>query len=104
MNSITSSIISYLNSAFDADPSAIHALFCNRVPANNKLLEHPTVQVNKSPAGEDNYWLDFLGFVNGLNLSLGGEGFIRMDFTKDFRCIGFKYFPQESAKVEENAK
>ena len=42
---IVSKMVDALNSAFEADPAAIHALISNRIPCNPGLLDHPHVAV-----------------------------------------------------------
>lgn len=41
--------VAALNAAFEADPNAIHALVCNRVPCNEALADDPFVVV-EAPA------------------------------------------------------
>lgn len=48
-----------LNQAVHLDPEAMTRLFTNRVPCNERLAEHPTIQV--SQASE----LGPLGLING---------------------------------------
>jgi hypothetical protein len=64
-----------LNSAYDDDPSALHALICNRVPCNEKLANHPTVQVSVNEltnTPNPTYVVGMLGIINGiLDAALG---------------------------------
>lgn len=46
-------ILNALNTAFTADPAAMHALCSNRVPCNRGLADHPTVQVGGSPVATE---------------------------------------------------
>jgi hypothetical protein len=63
--------ISVLNEALKADPLAVQALFRNRVPCNQTLAEHPTIQVSsKSASGPHDVGL--LGLINGLVEPLTG--------------------------------
>jgi hypothetical protein len=63
-----------LNRAFQDDPSAIHALLCNRVPCNDQLVDHPTVQVESNELlGKTSYTVGALGVLNGVIEALTGE-------------------------------
>ena len=42
-----------LNEACTADPGALHALICNRVPCNTALADHPPIQVHDRNATSD---------------------------------------------------
>jgi hypothetical protein len=56
-----------LNSAFLADPNAIHALICNRVPCNQSLADHPNVVVDTAVVLEGQFWqASMLGVLNGV--------------------------------------
>lgn len=56
-----------LNMAFKADPNAMHALICNRVPCNRSLADDPFVQVDESPVLPDgNFQVGALGLVNAV--------------------------------------
>ena len=55
--------VAYLNELIEIDGAAIGALIENRVPCNQSLAEHPSVQVS----GEyDNFKVGLLGILNGL--------------------------------------
>lgn len=57
-----------LNEAFRADPAAVHALICNRVPCNETLADHPTIVVSsvRTSAGGEHYNVGPLGILNGV--------------------------------------
>lgn len=55
--------IQFLNGLLELDRPAIAALIANRVPCNESLANHPTVQVNAQHGG---YWVGILGILNGL--------------------------------------
>lgn len=56
-----------LNSAFLADPNAIHALIANRVPCNQSLADHPHVVVDTAVVLEGQFWqASMLGVLNGV--------------------------------------
>jgi hypothetical protein len=56
-------IVSLLNEINEMDPSVLPALIEHRVPCNQKLADHPTVQVGKDA---DGYEVGILGILNGL--------------------------------------
>jgi hypothetical protein len=66
--------IGVLNSAYDADPAAMNALICNRVPCNQTLADHPTIPVdgNLVAAGES-YAVGMLGIINGICEEVTGK-------------------------------
>jgi hypothetical protein len=63
-----------LNEAYAADPAAIDALVCNRVPCSRSLADHPTIQVEMmSLFGREDYSVGLLGVVNGLCEAITGK-------------------------------
>jgi hypothetical protein len=62
-------IIELMNDALARDPIAVTELIANRVPCNDDLATHPTIQVN--PADDT---VGMLGFLNGLCGIWGEEG------------------------------
>ena len=56
-------VIEYLNSLVKADPLAMRALICNRVPCNRELAEHPTCQVGQWQEG---FHVGIVGVINGM--------------------------------------
>lgn len=88
-----------LNEAYAADPAAIHALICNRVPCNQALADHPTIQVevNRVAAGES-YAVGMLGVINGLVEATTGERVAVMWSDDDKgRCLGFTRYAPNTA-------
>ena len=86
-----------LNRAFAADPRAVHALVCNRVPCNQALADDPTVIYEESVlVGGPTFGI--LGFVNGLLGEIGLPEIV-IDFSEEVdalgrHCmIGFREFP-----------
>lgn len=65
-------VVDTLNAAFANDPGAIHALIINRVPCNQALADHPTVQVDSSPVGTGTS-VGALGLINAVTETLTGE-------------------------------
>ena len=55
--------IEYLNELIETDRVSIAALIANRVPCNQQLADHPTVQVYAQHGG---YLVGMLGILNGL--------------------------------------
>ena len=53
-----------LNSMVEADPDAAYALIETRVPCNQDLAEHPSIQVVAQEDGS--YSVGLLGILNGL--------------------------------------
>jgi hypothetical protein len=56
-------ICSFLNELLEIDRPAMGAMIANRVPCNEGLADHPTVQVGKQNGG---YHVGMLGILNGL--------------------------------------
>jgi len=68
--------IAFLNELKDADPQAVKALIETRVPCNDALANHPTVQV-QAREDETGYAVGLLGVLNGLiGADTDGWGFI----------------------------
>lgn len=55
--------IALLNEAVALDRPAMAALLANRVPCNDALADHPTIQVQAQHGG---YHVGLLGIINGL--------------------------------------
>lgn len=55
-------MIDYLNELIELDRPAIAALIANRVPCNQALADHPTVQVHQQ---NDGFHVGLLGIING---------------------------------------
>lgn len=64
--SILARIAALLNEALLMDPEAVTALLNSRVPCNNALANHPTIQVAVEPGEEIEYSLGLVGLLNGL--------------------------------------
>ena len=62
-------ILGCLNSAYKADPGAMHALLCNIAPANQNLVDHPHVVVEMRLKGLTT--VGMLGVINGVLTSMG---------------------------------
>lgn len=77
---IAHELIEYLNSLVEIDPDAIRELIEARVPCNEQLLNHPTVQVLK----EDERAVPKVGFLGVINGFIGeGNGYIMASFNDE---------------------
>lgn len=63
-------VVECLETALAADRGAVSALLAHRVPCNDALAGHPTVQVGLD-ADEMEYVVGCLGLLNGVLSSLG---------------------------------
>jgi hypothetical protein len=64
-NELIQQIVDVVNDAINSDSSAMRALFENRVPCNQRLADHPTIQVSKE--NEDvGYTVGLLGLLSGI--------------------------------------
>ena len=62
--------VATLNRAFAADPAAVHALLCNRVPCNLALADDPTI-ICGDEAVVPGFTLGAIGLINGVLADLG---------------------------------
>lgn len=92
MNTDIHTAVRVLNEAFVADPSAIHALLCNRVPCNLALADHPTVQVQANPVIEDGktWTVGLIGMLNGVLEPLTGQRVAAQ--WEDGKLLGFQVY------------
>lgn len=81
--------ISLLNEAVALDKLAVAALLANRVPCNDGLASHPTIQVQAQYGG---YGVGILGIINGLFGEDHGKGPICSIFA-DGQLVGFGKTP-----------
>jgi|GEM_PF-935247 len=58
--------IEVLNQAVEADPEAMRALIAHRVPCNEKMASHPTIQVAAAGASGRSARVGMLGILNGM--------------------------------------
>lgn len=66
-DAIAKLMIDCLQTAFDADPQAMHALVCNRVPTTQGMVDHPHVICEPNPVLDDNPpTVGMLGVLNGV--------------------------------------
>lgn len=79
--------IEFINELIETDREAITALWQNRVPCNQALADHPTVQV-----GEENgrFVVGLLGILNGLfGVDETGTGFIHFFIDSETGALLF---------------
>lgn len=95
-NTITvDNAIKLLNEFYKIDPNAMDALVKARVPCNDDLANHPTVQVGVKPDG--GYQVGILGILNGLFGTDDRDiGFIAGDF--EAYCPNGCEMPEQSLK------
>ena len=61
-------VIEMLNKAFEADPEAVHAVVCNRVPCNEEFANDPYIVCDTSNVleGPPRFTVGALGLLNGV--------------------------------------
>lgn len=79
--------IAYLNELIEADRPAIAALIANRVPCNEALADHNTVQVQAQHGG---FHVGMLGILNGLFGTVDGVNGQIGAIWSDGYLVGFK--------------
>lgn len=91
-------IIAFLNEVVKVDPKALAQLIETRVPCNEILAKHPSIQVNALDSDdlEKGFEVGFLGVLNGMvgTIPEGGEkagwGYIAAVFEDDGSLSGFR--------------
>ena len=79
-------VLTILNEAHADDPKAMDALIKARVNCNDKLADHPTIQIGVHHNG---YSVGLLGILNGLfGIDSKGSGCIAASYDGD-KLIGF---------------
>lgn len=95
-----------LNEAFAADPAAIHALQCIRIPCGNALVDHPTVIVDGAHAvgKPEQATIGLLGLLNGVLEAMTGKRaathWEMPDDGRGGRLIGFRIYDPAGGTVE----
>jgi hypothetical protein len=104
---ISEAVLTVMQTAFEADPLAVHAACLIGTPCNQKLADHPHVVVMSSPvlpkaAGQV---VGVLGFLNGILAYLGVENTIDLSFENKTEhgvfLKGFALFPREEGDARE---
>lgn len=73
---ILETVLKVLNTAFQADPAAMHALCCLRIPCSEELADHPTIQVVTPPlhaTAKLQHAVGPIGLINGFVEPLTGK-------------------------------
>lgn len=77
-----------LNEALAADPAAIHALFHNQVPCNDRLADHSTIPVQRQHllgSSRPQFFLTMLGVINGILSPITGKRVVSVWDDTDVR-------------------
>jgi len=99
MNAITpEDAVRILNDAHAADPQAMQDLVESRVPCNENLAQHPTIQVCGGTT-EEPPQVGFLGVLNGLfGINHNGRGHIEAVYDGVYPALaGFRVGPTADA-------
>ncbi len=82
--------VEFLNEALLLDKEAVHTLFQYRVPCNENLANHPTIQCRQFTE-QDPVIVGMLGLMNGLfgKSSDTGRGFIFATYADNGKIISF---------------
>jgi hypothetical protein len=97
-----------LNSAFAADPNAIHALIVNRVPCNQALVDHPQIYVDMLTVVDSSLaQATLLGVLNGVLVANGlprvaTKWSTEADEEGRRKLLGFCDYPEDVVKTEES--
>lgn len=63
---VTERVLEMMTEIAATDPEAVRRLIEARVPCNETLAQHPTVQVGRISADDPRYEVGLLGILNGL--------------------------------------
>lgn len=81
------SVVEFLNELLKVDRCAVAALLANRVPCNQAMADHPTVQVAAQHGG---YHVGMFGILNGLfGTHPDGWGKMMYIFDDDHNLVEF---------------
>lgn len=71
-------VVDLMNEALEADQTAISNLINHRVPCNETLADHPTIQCGiRSPAALSDTTVGLLGILNGIcGIKPDGYGYV----------------------------
>lgn len=84
-SAVVDSAVATLNRAFAEDPNAVHALVCNRVPVNDRLVADPTVVCELAgpvSGAAEFYQVGALGLLNGVIGDLTGGLSVAVQFSE----------------------
>jgi hypothetical protein len=80
--SLATKILELMQTAFDGDPTTIHALCSNKLPCLGLLMHHPYLIVERCREDPETYQLGLLGILNGLLLSVDSAKFLAMQYEE----------------------
>jgi len=93
---VTDAMIRYLNELVKTDPEAMCQLAETRVPCNEALANHPTVQVSAGNV------VGLIGILNGfLGVDHDGWGFLCAEYNDEGKLIKFKRTPPRVPKDDD---
>jgi len=78
-------IVDVMNDLFKTDPNAIDAILCNRVPVNQKRLDHPTAMCSCKNEQCDFPTIGLLGILNAI--ASVDDGVIKACYDSDSYCL-----------------
>ncbi len=85
--------IAFLNGLLQTDPEAVRALVETRVPCNEAMAQHPSVQVSVDD-GVEQRTVGLLGILNGLiGVDDDGWGFLAAEFDDEGKLTRFLLTP-----------
>jgi hypothetical protein len=89
-------VLAVLNEAVELDKDAMTALVNARVPCNERLADHPTIQVGSFDGITK---VGLLGVLNGLfGIASDGWGAIGADFDSNGKVVGFRQVRDRQVK------
>lgn len=94
----TQDIVDVLNDLLKTDPEAISALFWNRVPANEKLLNHSTAMCNVKNEALDFPTIGLLGVIQAIAAKDGDIIVACCDENDVIMIISFNSMPTKKTK------
>jgi hypothetical protein len=84
---IAERVTSLMNELLELDPSAVRELIDSRVGCDDRIANHPHVQVMSDEGG---CRLGVMGILNGL-IGSDGKRFVSANFDNDGNLIGFSH-------------
>ena len=94
----TQEVVDFLNNALELDSASIGNLFSIRVPCNQELADHPTIQVGC----QGTYCqVGLVGILNGMfGTYENGWGCLSLD-VDDGKVIGFRVLDESVARNKD---
>jgi hypothetical protein len=93
--SLIEKAVAVLNSALEADSQAVNLLFAISTECNDKLADHPTIQVvsqEKYVTSPYKYAVRNLGLINGILEEITGERICSVSDDKSNKIIRFEVY------------